>query len=110
MSVIVSRLISKEQTMKERIRELEINGRKYAYAAAAVTGEQRYFILLLKKTRWVTFCSANGYGYKSLEAAGRAFDNRLFFAEHYEGDDDEPRIVVSLNYLSALQKFRQFTK
>lgn len=96
--------------MKKTIKELEINGRKYSYAVTELGGEQRFFVMILKGNGWKDYCSANGYGYKSMEAAAYAFDNRLFYAEHYEVNDDEPCIYVSADYLLTLEKFGQFRK
>jgi hypothetical protein len=58
----------------------------------------------------MTLCSGNGYGYKSMEAAGRAFDNCLFYEEHYAINDDEPCNFIPSNYLSALERFKKFRK
>jgi hypothetical protein len=94
--------------MKKTITELEISGRKYAYVVTELGREQRFFVMILKNTGWETFCGANGYGYKTMEAARRAFDNRLFYEEHYRVNDEEPRIYVSRDYLSTLQIFKKF--
>lgn len=74
--------------MKKTIQELEINGKKYSYVVITLGGKQRFYVMVFKQNQWETFCSANDYGYKTIEAARRAFDNRLFFAEHYEADED----------------------
>jgi hypothetical protein len=56
--------------MRKTIRELEIQNRKYSYAVTELGGEQRFFVMILKGNGWEDYCSANGYGYDSMEAAG----------------------------------------
>lgn len=96
--------------MKKIAREPEINGKKYAYVVTELGGEQRFFVMVLKGNRWEDYCTANGYGYKSMEAAAYAFDNRLFYAEHYEVNNDEACIIISFDYLSQVQQFKRFRK
>jgi hypothetical protein len=96
--------------MKKTIKELEINGRKYAYVVSELGGEQRFFVMILKEYGCEDYCTANGYGIKCIEAAGRVFDNRLFFAEHYEVNDDEPCRIVPPDYLIQMEKLKRFRK
>ena len=96
--------------MRKIVRELEINGKEYAYVVTELGSEQRFFVKVLKGNRWEDYCTANGYGFKTFEVAARALENRLFFAEHYEISDDEPCIVVSPDYILRLQQLQRFRK
>ena len=79
-------------------------------ALIKIGGEERFFVMVQKKRRWEDYCTANGYGYKSMEAAAYAFDNRLFYTEHYEVNDDEACIIVPPDHLIQVENFKRFRK
>lgn len=98
------------KVMKKIVKELEINGKKYAYVVTELGGEQIFFVKVLKGNRWEDCCTANGYGFRSFEVAARALENRLFFAEHYEVNNDKACILVPHDYLVQVEKFKRFRK